>query len=457
MDLKESTYVIILASIASFVVAYISAAPAVALPAMAKEFALSNILQNWVVNAFLFSVAIFAVPLGSYSSKIGIKKTFIIGNIIFLIGSIVSGLAWSDWSLLIFRAFQGIGAALIYTTVMSIVTLAVPEEIRGKALGIVVAFVYIGLAIAPVIGGVLTYNLGWPSIFYISIPFVVLTLIMTQLKLNDEWILTPEDKFDTKGSILWAIAILLFIYGFTIINEFNGLIMAVIGIILIIAFGLWELRYKFPVYDVKVFRDKRFLSSNVASVISYIATFVVTYILNYHMQYILGMDSQTAGLFLIITPVVMAIVSPISGKLSDKINPQKLAAIGMVLVTIALIILSFLNKDTPMYLIIVAMIIQGLGYGIFCSPNTNIIMSSVPEKDTPTASISVTVMRVVGQTMSLAMLTVIFAIIMGNVPIIPQFYGLLTFSCQITCIISGILCVIAIFASLVGVKSSKKI
>ena len=457
MNLKESTYVIILASIASFFVAYISAAPAVALPAMAKQFALSNILQNWVVNVFLFSVAIFAVPLGSLSSKIGIKKSFIIGNIIFLIGSIVTGLAWSDWSLLIFRAFQGIGAALIYTTVMSIVTLEVPEEIRGKALGIVVAFVYIGLAVAPVIGGILTYNLGWPSIFYISIPFVLITLIITQWKLDGEWVLSEGEEFDTKGSILWAIAILLFIYGFTIINEFNGLIIAVIGIILVITFGLWEIKAKFPVYDIKVFKDKRFLSSNVASVISYIATFVVTYILNYHMQYILGMDSQTAGLFLIITPVAMAIVSPLAGKLSDKINPQKLAAIGMVFVTFALIILSFLNKDTPMYLIIFAMLVQGIGYGIFCSPNTNIIMSSVPEKDTPTASISVTVMRVIGQTMSLAMLTVIFAIIMGNVPIIPQFYGLLTFSCQITCIISGILCVIAIFASLVGVKSSKKI
>ena len=457
MKLKESTYVIILASIASFVVAYISAAPAVALPAMAKQFALSNILQNWVVNAFLFSVAIFAVPLGSFSSKIGIKKSFIIGNIIFLLGSIVSTLAFSDWSLLLFRAFQGIGAALIYTTVMSIVNLAVPEKIRGKALGIVVAFVYIGLAIAPVIGGVLSYNFGWPSIFYISIPFVLITILITQLKLKDEWVLSKGEKFDSKGSILWAIAILLFIYGFTIINQFNGIIMVIIGLCLIIGFGIWELKAKSPVYDVKVFKDKKFTSSNIASIISYIATFVVTYILNYHMQYILGMDSQSAGLFLIITPLTMAVVSPFAGKLSDKFNPQKLAAIGMVFVTVSLLILCFLTKDTPMYIIILSMLIQGIGFGIFSSPNTNIIMSSVPPKDTPTASISVTVMRVVGQTMSLAILTIVFAMIMGNVPIIPEYYGLLSFSSQVTCMISVILCIIAIYASLVGVRSAKNL
>lgn len=124
----------------------------------------------------------------------------------------------------------------------------------------------------------------------------------------------------------------------------------------------------------------------------------------------------------------------------------------MLFVTIALFILVFLNKSTSLYVIALAMILQGLGYGIFSSPNTNIIMSSVKLEDTPVASVSVTVMRVVGQTMSLAMLTIIFAVIMGNVPIIPKYYHLLTSSCNLTCIIGTILGIISIMACLVGIK-----
>ncbi|WP_187115424.1 MFS transporter [Methanobrevibacter oralis] len=248
-------------------------------------------------------------------------------------------------------------------------------------------------------------------------------------------------------------SIFLFVYGFTIINQSIGLIMAILGLIFLSIFVYVESKAKYPVYNVRVFKNKVFAFSNIASVVSYIATYFIIYILNYHLQYIKGWDPQITGLFLIITPVVQTIISPFSGRLSDRYNPQKLAAFGMLFVTIALFILVFLNKSTSLYVIALAMILQGLGYGIFSSPNTNIIMSSVKLEDTPVASVSVTVMRVVGQTMSLAMLTIIFAVIMGNVPIIPKYYHLLTSSCNLTCIIGTILGIISIMACLVGIKN----
>ena len=174
MEFNKTNYVILVTTIASFIVAYISVVPAVALPAMASYFELSNILQNWVINSFLFSVAIFAVPTGNLAGKWGIKKSFQIGSIIFLIGSVITPLAFSPIFLILFRVLQGFGAAMIYNTVMNLVTMAVPENERGHAIGIVVAGVYIGLGIAPVLGGILTYNLGWQCIFYFSIPFIVL-------------------------------------------------------------------------------------------------------------------------------------------------------------------------------------------------------------------------------------------------------------------------------------------
>ncbi len=451
--LKLQDYIILITSIASFFVAFISSAPAVALPQLAAEFSLNNIMQNWVINIFLFTVAIVAVPFGKFSGMYGIKKSYNIGLILFLIGSILSAIAFSTESLLVFRAFQGIAAAILYNTVTSLVSVAVPEQIRGKALGIMVSAVYIGLAVAPFIGGILTDYLGWRAIFYFSIPFILITLLISLTKVKDEWSMYKNETFDIKGSILYGVSIFLLVYGFTIINEPNGLILAIIGAILLIAFIYLELKVKYPVFNVRVFKNTKFLSSNLASIISYIATFLVTYVLNYHFQYILGYNETLTGVLLLVTPLLMAIASPISGNLSDKINPQKLAAIGMAFVTLALFILIFLNAETPLYVIIVAMVLQGIGFGIFASPNTNLVMSTVEPKETPTASVTITVMRVVGQTLSLAMLTVIFAIIMGNVAFVPENFPQLIESSSTACIISTILCAIAILASLWGLKS----
>lgn len=457
MKLKKSDYVIIISFIASFIAAFISAAPAVALPQLANEFNLNNIMQNWVINIFLFTVAITAVPLGKFSGKNGIKKTLNLGLILFLIGTIITTFANSYLTLLIFRAIQAIGTAMIYNTQTSIVVLAVEEKNRGKALGIIISGVYIGLAIAPFISGILTYNFGWRTIFYFTIPFTLIALFLSLYKVKDEWNMYENETYDKLGSILYIIGIFFFIYGFTILNQTKGILFTIIGIIFLLGFIITDLRIKYPIFNLRLFKNKRFSSSNIASLISYIATFVVTYILNYHFQYILNLDSQTTGIFLIVTPVIMAIISPFSGKISDKIDSQKLAAIGMVFVTIAMFILIFLNKSTPLWIIFIAMALQGLGYGIFSSPNTNMIMSSVPPEETPSASVSITVMRVIGQTMSLAMLTIIFAIIMGDVPIIPKYFNLLTKSSQIACIISTILCFIAVIASLVGIGEKNEI
>ena len=170
----------------------------------------------------------------------------------------------------------------------------------------------------------------------------------------------------------------------------------------------------------------------------------------------MGWNAEITGFFLIIAPLFETLISMPSGKLSDRINPLKIAIFGMVLVTLAMFLLCFLSSTTSIYLILAVLVIQGIGFGIFASPNTNIMMSSLDEEDTPTASVSVTVVRVVGQTMSLAMLTIIFAMIMGNVEIIPKYYGLLILSSRWTCIVGTILCAISILIYFVAYKTSIK-
>lgn len=442
-----------LGALVNFTVAFISTCVSVAIPVMAKDLAMNNIMQNWVATLFLLLIAAFSIPFGKICGKYGLKKSLFIGLIIILIGAFASALSFSGYMLLFFRAFQGVGAALTNVASMALVVMAVSPNKRGRALGINIMSVYIGLSLSPVLSGILTTNLGWPSIFYITVPLIIISLFLTY-SIKEEWLSYENASIDKFGSIVYILGIILFIYGFSSINSLIGIISIIIGLILLILFAVIELKIEEPIFDVRLFKNSEFALSNLASMISYIATFVITFVLNYHFQYILGMDSQTAGLYLIMTPLVMAILSPISGTLSDKVKPHYLASLGMFFVAVAIGILCFLNETTPIYLIIIAMILQGLGYGLFASPNNNIIMSSVPPKDTSSASASLSAVRVIGQTMSLGMLTVIFAFIMGNVPMIPKYYPLLMESSRIACIIAVIACVIAIFASIVGINSN---
>ena len=346
--------------------------------------------------------------------------------------------------------------AFINVSAMAMVVQAVRPENRGKAVGFTVTGVYLATSLSPVMCGFLVYNLGWRSMFYFIIPFLLMCIILLVCKIPKEWKTYENDKIDTVGSIIYSIGILLFIYGFTSLTTMNGLILTVLGLIILGIFGAYELRVKSPVFNMNLFKNKKFTSSNIAALCSYIAVMVVTTILNYHFQYVRGWDAQKAGMILIITPIIMAVMAPNAGKLSDKIHPQKLAAIGMSIAAVALTILTFLDGKTPLYFVILAMILQGIGMGLFSSPNMNAIMSSVPPKDAPIASASQATMRTIGQTMSLGILTLVFAWIMGTLPLAHKYSGMILQSSHIICGISTTACIIAIFASLVGIKSKDK-
>ena len=283
--------VILLAAVVSFVTAFI-ANISVALPLIARELAMSNILQNWVATIFLLAIAALSIPLGKLTGKYGLKKSLLIGIIVTIIGCALSCFSTTSYLLLFCRVIQGIGAAFINVASMALIVSAVPPETRGQALGLNIAGVYIGLSSAPVIGGFVIYYLGWQSIFYIMLIPLVFSLYLC-LSLDGEWSMY-EGSIDKLGSLVYIIGILLFIYGFTVINTILGAIFLIVGFLLLILFAYIELRLDNPVFEVRLFKNIRFSSSNLASLISYLATFVITYIVTYHFQYIMGLDSQTS-------------------------------------------------------------------------------------------------------------------------------------------------------------------
>jgi len=451
--MENKNLLLLICTVLSFFTVFAVNAVNIVIPSIAVEFGMSNIVQNWVTIIFLLIVAVLSVPAGQISGKYGLKKVTNFNIILFIIISIVNVIVTSSEQFLACRFILGISLAFINVTSMAMIVNVFPPEERGKALGINITGVYVGLSLSPVIGGILNFNLGWRSVVLFGVPFLFVILALLLTRIDDEWSSFENIPLDLKGSLAYGIGIVLFMYGFTVLNTQLGIILTILGVIILVIFALIELRQDYPVFDIRFFKNHKFLSANFASLCAYLATYAVTTILNYHLQYIKGFDSQTAGIILLVAPLCQVVLAPIAGRLSDKFVPQILAAIGMALGTISLFLFSSLDSATSMEFLIISMIIYGVGFGLFSPPNTNVIMGSVPPKDTSVASAAVATMRTVGQAMSMGILTLVFAFVMGDVPIIEQYYPMLVQSCQLTCLICVVLCIASVFASFVGIKA----
>ena len=436
-------------TLSAFLTTFMGAAINVALPKIGNEFSIDNIMQGWIATVYVLSAAIFLVPFGKLADIYGRKKIFTIGVIVYTISSFISAVAPDAITLLYARALQGIGGSMIFGTAIAILTSVYPANERGKVLGYNLAATYMGLSLGPVIGGILTHQLGWRSIFYLSTILCCILLFFVLRKLKGEWAEDKGDKFDIWGSVLYMAGLLGIMYGFTILPSLDGIIILCTGIILIIIFMYLQKKVKFPIFNLTQFKKNTvFIFSNLAAFINYSATFAVGYLLSLYLQYIKGFNPQEAGLIMVAQPITMAIFSPIAGRLSDKIEPQIVATIGMILTVIGLVPFIFLSNDTSVTYIVCTLLLIGIGFALFSSPNTNAIMSSVERKYYGLASASLGTMRLTGQTISMGIATLIFGMHLGRVKITPDYFPQFIDSTKITFIVFTVLCAIGVFASL---------
>ncbi|WP_342765187.1 MFS transporter [Methanobrevibacter sp.] len=379
------------------------------------------------------------------------------GQAIILFGIVLSCISISTEMFFSARILQGIGLAIANVAEIAIIVLAISEENRGKALGIIVSGVYLGTSVSPVVCGFLVQHFGWKSLFLITIFFNTIGLILMLVKVKGEWKTNENDKLDLKGMALYMVGILLFIYGITILYDGKAIILVLLGLMLLVGFGFYELRQKAPAFNVKLFKNHSFTLYNFAGLCGYLAVMAITTIFNYHFQIVRGWNPQITGMIMLISPIVMTITSPNAGKLSDKYHPQKIATVGMLITVFAFAILLFMDKSTPLYIIVIAMVLEAIGMGLFSSPNMNAIMSSIDNKYAAHASASQLTMRAIGQTLSLSLMTLVFRLIMGSLDLTSNNYALIVKSSQLVCIICAVACILAIIVSVVGLKLEKKI
>lgn len=417
----------------------------IALPAIAKEFSMDAITLNWVTTSYLLSTAVFLLPLGKVADIKGRRKVFILGVLIFTSASLLSGLSTSSLFLILSRVLQGLGASMVFSTAVAILTSVYPLSERGRVLGINVASVYSGLTLGPFLGGILTEHLGWRSVFLAPVPLGAIVILLALWKLKGEWADARDERFDFTGSVLYGLMLVAFLVGFSKFSK----VMIALGLLLLILFLLVEKRCQHPVLKIELFlKNITFAFSNLAALLHYSATFGITFLLSLYLQYLKLMTPQETGVILMIQTAVQALLSPFAGWLSDRIEPRIVSSSGMALTALGLFVFSLLREGSSLKLIISILILLGVGFALFSSPNTNAVMSSVERRFYGIASATLATMRVVGQTLSMAIIMLVFAIYIGETEITPEVHDLFMMSFRASFTVFSILCVAGIFASL---------
>jgi MFS family permease len=336
---------------------------------------------------------------------------------------------------------------------MAILTSIFPPQKRGKAIGINTAIVYLALASGPFLGGMLTHYFGWKSLFILSGGIGIVVAGGASVILKGDWIESKGEKFDFTGSIIYAAGVFGLIFGFSKVPQMTSFIWIALGIIASIVFVLYELREKQPVFDVRIFSgNKVFGLSCLSALINYACTSAIAFMMSLYLQYVRGFDAQHAGLILIVQACVQCLVSPYSGKLSDKVNPYALATSGMAITGVGLIGLIFVSPQTPIAFIILILAVMGLGFGLFSSPNSNIIMSSVEKKYLGQASATLGTVRLTGQAFSMGIAMMAISLYLGNRVIVPELHPLFMQSMRITFGICAVLCTCGVYASSFRIK-----
>ena len=393
---------------------------AVALPKMGAELKLSVTASIWVQAVYLLVMAVLLIPLGRLADRRGRVHYYLGGVVLFTLGSLLSGLCPNVTWLIASRALQGGGAALLVATSTAIVTAVFPPRERGRALGINVMAVYIGLTVGPPLGGFLTDNLGWRSIFYVNIPIGVVVAVCGYLLLprherGDE----RAAGADPAGTALWAAALLCLLVPLTFASEWGWASTRTLGLLVaaglaLLAFGAVELRSRSPLLDLDlVLHNRLFAAANAAALLNYMALGAISILTAFYLEIVQHHSPGLTGWLMLAQPVMMAALSPFAGRLSDRVGSRALSSGGMLVMAAGMVLLATVPADSGLLRVMGSLAVVGLGMAAFSAPNTSAIMGSVERHQLGLAGAFVGTMRVTGQSLSVALLVGIAASSLG--------------------------------------------
>jgi EmrB/QacA subfamily drug resistance transporter len=390
----------------------------VSLPTIAHYFgAPLGAAVEWVIIAYLVTVAALLLSIGRLADLIGKKPVWMTGLTIFTIGSMVCGAAPSLPFLIAARVLQGVGGASLMAISPAMLTSAFPPEQRGRAIGLNAVTVAVGVSAGPTLGGLIVEHVSWRYIFYLNVPIGVLGLIAT-LRLLPSDTRRVRSRFDPIGAVLLALALACLTAGISLGQELGfreplPLALYVVCLVAAAAFVTHERKHPNPVVDFNLFRNRLFASASSSQLLSFLASFGISLLMPFYFEQLRGFGTQQTGLLLTPFPVTIAIVAPISGALADRIGTRWLAVSGMSLLCAGLVALSSLGATNSKLDIVLRMMLAGIGQALFQSPNNSALLGSAPPNRQGLASGLLATGRVIGQSLSVAFAGAVFAALGG--------------------------------------------
>jgi len=391
------------------------------LPIIRQAFGSDIATIEWVVTVYLLVVSGLLLTFGRLGDLHGHRRVYVSGFALFVFGSALCGLSPSAGALIAFRGLQALGAAMLASNSPAILTGNFPAAERGRALGLQATMTYLGLTVGPSLGGALTGVFGWRSVFYINVPVGALALWLSLRFIPADRPAARHEPFDIAGAALFLLGLIALLLGLNQGHAWGWASARTLGSLALAAFALAafirnELRRPDPMLDLRLFREPVFTLSTASAVVNYIGLFNVTFLMPFYLIQGRGFTPQQAGLLLSAQPLVMALVAPLSGALSDRLGTRLPSAIGMVILTTGLVLFSGLSPETPPGIIAVLMAVAGLGTGVFISPNNSALMGSAPADRQGVAAAVLATARSVGMVLGIGMAGAILTTVLAAHP-----------------------------------------
>ena len=416
--------VLIVVCISSFLTPVSLSGSFVAVPAISEDLHVSAVYASWIPAAFLLSNLLMMLPSGRLADQYGRKRIFLLGGMIFSIGSLIAGFAQNIEVLLFSRVIQGISSAMFFTTGMAIIT-SVFQQGRGAALGCLVSSIYLGLTCGPLLGGWVTEYFGWQSVFWFPLPLVLLVLVLSAFTMKGEWRSAQADRLDLVGTLYMAIGMVSSFVGLSVLPDWKGGLWLVLGVAFIVIFIRHCYTAPSPLVRLNlVLGNKPFSRALAASIMVYASNYGLIFLLSLYLQYNRGMTPTKAGQVLMVQAIVMTILAPLAGRLSDRYRPRLLATLGCLSMVAGLALLVVtVGPQTPLWIILICLMAFGIGFGLFSTPNTNSVLGSVPPERLGMSSALLNLSRLLGQMFGTAVITLLMSLMIGQAKITPEHYA----------------------------------
>ncbi|MFT7317535.1 MFS transporter [Pseudoalteromonas distincta] len=387
----------------------------IAIPNLAEDLQASAKMIGWMPTLYLLSSVIFMLPCGKIADNYGRKRVYAFGLGLNALASLMCAIASSIEWVLFWRFVQGAAGAMIFGIGVAIITSITPNNKRGMALGTSAACVYIGLSAAPAIGGWLTEIWGWRAVFYSQIPLVLLLLLAIRLFLHGEWKNDKKSSFDWWGTALFSLFAICLVLGLSDLPTMTGWGLTLLSVISLGLFIIHQSKSRRPLIRVQMFSESRVFSLSLStSFLMYASNFSLAFLLSLYLQYIKGLSPSHAGQIVLLQAVSMAIMAPLSGKLSDKIQPRIIATFGCIIVMVSFFLLSLLSMDSSITYISGSLLLLGIGFGLFSTPNNNAIMGAVDKNELGVASSSMNLSRTIGNLFGMSLVNLIVHYYLGD-------------------------------------------